>query len=46
MNVANDMVLSVLVDLVGPFGDEEDEVPKFLFGEGALLNRAGLKLLL
>lgn len=46
MNVSNDVVFPVLVDLKCSFGDEEDEVPKLLFGEGAVVYRTGLEFLL
>lgn len=46
MDVPNDMVLPVLVNLAYSFGDEENEIPEFLFGKSAFVYRAGLEFLL
>lgn len=46
MDVANDMIIPKLVDLVCSFRDEVDEVPDLLLAECALVYSPGLDLLL
>ena len=37
MDIADDMAIPVLVNLMRPFSDEEDEVPDLLFGKSAIV---------